>query len=95
MVDHAVSRLEHGDLTEVDDAIRLRLRKDLGDDRWRSGAHWYWVRFDADGRPTRCYCHARRRTKRCSHTLAARLFCKWLDERDEERERARSATPLA
>lgn len=79
-INEAIARLESGDLSMTKHGLRVQVRRDLGDNRSKSGAAAYWPKLNDDGRPYGCQCHDARATRRCSHLLASRLFLAWRNE---------------
>jgi hypothetical protein len=67
LIERAVDRLTHGDITDTQYGIRVALRPDLGDNRESAGAYW------PQGKRG-CLCFAQKKDRECSHELAARLF---------------------
>lgn len=68
LVDRAVDRLAHGDVTITRYGVRVALRGDLGDNRSASGAGAYWPERDGG-----CLCWSKKKSGQCSHELAAFL----------------------
>jgi hypothetical protein len=73
LVDLAVNRLIHGDVTSTQYGIRVALRADLGDDRSASQSNAYWPE-DA------CRCWSMKARGECSHELAMMIFTVDLDD---------------
>ncbi len=65
LIEIAVNRIEHGDVTDTRFGTRVALREDLQDNRGRAKAYWP----DNGG----CKCYRKKSTGQCSHEVAAKL----------------------
>lgn len=83
VVDEALARLKLGDAWEFGRKIGIRVRREFGDNRRKSGAHSYWPR--GNGFNKRFVCMCRRKIGRqgaCGHAMAALLYRWSLEKRD-------------
>jgi hypothetical protein len=75
LIDEAINRLEHRDVSLTPWGIRVQVRPDLGDCRARAAGYWI-----GGPRRRRCLCHEKKTTGRCAHDLAAAMYRDWLDK---------------
>jgi hypothetical protein len=67
LVERAINRLEHGDITHTKYGARVALRPDLDDKREATGYKAYWPEHG-------CLCYYRKANHVCSHLIAVEMF---------------------
>jgi hypothetical protein len=75
----AIKRLKNGDVSSTRHGIRVQVRGDLGEYR-RFGAAAFWPKENDYGIPD-CACSEMWGLGMCGHVAAARMYRRWLEER--------------